>query len=281
MRSLLFVPGDDPRKLEKSLSSEADALIFDLEDSVGADRKAEARAITREALRASTAKTRLVRLNPFETGLLHDDLQSVIAAQPDGLVLPKARTPLDVRRLARLLDQAGVDPACSIVAIASETPAAVQSLARDDWRGPRLSGLMWGAEDLAAELGASRNRVQGRPTQPFALARNFLLVAAKAAGVQAIDTIYADFRDVTGLEAEASEAAADGFDAKAAIHPGQLDAINKAFQPSEDALDWARQVVEIMSSGSTGVASLKGQMLDQPHLKQAKRLLERAGYRNE
>ena len=276
MRSLLFVPGDDAKKLEKSLSSDADALIFDLEDSVAEARKDDARTITLAALAQESLKRRFVRLNPFESGRLHDDLAAVLEGAPDGVVLPKASGIRATDRLCRLMDQAGAPAACTIIAIASETPAAVQALARDDWRNPRLEGLMWGAEDLAAELGSARNRVDGQPTQPFRLARNLTLMAAKAAGVLAIDTVYADFRDGPGLQREALEAAEDGFDMKAAIHPAQLGPINEAFSPSESAISWAEQVISIMQSGSsTGVASLDGQMLDQPHLKQALRILAR------
>ena len=277
MRSLLFVPGDDAKKLSKSLLSEADALIFDLEDSVAAARKDEARATIQDALKQETSKRRFVRLNPFDTGRLPDDLAAALAGNPDGVVLPKASGARAVARLARLMDQVGAPAACSSIAIVSEIPAAVQALSRDDWRHHRLEGLMWGAEDLAAELGASRNRVQGRPTQPFRLARNLTLMAAKAAGILAIDTVYADFRDAAGLTNEAVEAAEDGFDLKAAIHPAQLEPINRSFTPSDTALAWAEKVVAIMSEGSArGVASLDGQMLDQPHLKQALRLLARA-----
>lgn len=277
MRSLLFVPGDDARKLEKGLGTDADALIFDLEDSVAEANKDEARQITAQALQATTDKLRFVRLNPFDTGRLPADLEAALAGRPDGVVLPKANSGRAVQRLARLMDQAGADPACSIIAIASETPAAVQALSRDNWHHPRLQGMMWGAEDLAAELGALRNRVDGQPTQPFRLARNLALVAAKAAGVLAIDTVYADFRDGAGLQRECEEAAADGFDAKAAIHPAQLSIINNAYTPTPEAVAWAEKVVAIMSEATTGVASLNGQMLDQPHLKQAMRILARLG----
>lgn len=277
MRSLLFVPGDDARKLEKGLGTDADALIFDLEDSVAEANKDEARQITAQALQATTDKLRFVRLNPFDTGRLPADLEAALAGRPDGVVLPKANSGRAVQRLARLMDQAGADAACSIIAIASETPAAVQALSRDNWHHPRLQGMMWGAEDLAAELGALRNRVDGQPTQPFRLARNLALVAAKAAGVLAIDTVYADFRDGAGLQRECEEAAADGFDAKAAIHPAQLSIINDAYTPTPEAVAWAEKVVAIMSEATTGVASLNGQMLDQPHLKQAMRILARLG----
>ncbi len=278
MRSLLFIPGDDARKLEKGLGTDADALIFDLEDSVAEARKDQARHITAQALHAETSKQRFVRLNPFDTGRLPADLDAALAGRPDGVILPKANSARAVQRLARLMDRAGADPACSIIAIASETPAAVQALSRDDWYHPRLLGLMWGAEDLAAELGASRNRADdGQPTQPFRLARNLALMAAKAAGVLAIDTVYADFRDAAGLQREAEEAAADGFDAQAAIHPAQLAIINTAHTPTAEAVAWAERVVAIMSEATTGVASLNGQMLDQPHLKQAKRILGRVG----
>ena len=277
MRSLLFVPGDDARKLEKGLGTDADALIFDLEDSVAEANKDEARQITAQALQATTDKLRFVRLNPFDTGRLPADLEAALAGRPDGVVLPKANSGRAVQRLARLMDQAGADAACSIIAIASETPAAVQALSRDNWHHPRLQGMMWGAEDLAAELGALRNRVDGQPTQPFRLARNLALVAAKAAGVLAIDTVYADFRDGAGLQRECEEAAADGFDAKAAIHPAQLSIISNAYTPTPEAVAWAEKVVAIMSEATTGVASLNGQMLDQPHLKQAMRILARLG----
>ena len=277
MRSLLFVPGDDARKLEKGLGTDADALIFDLEDSVAEANKDEARQITAQALQATTDKLRFVRLNPFDTGRLPADLEAALAGRPDGVVLPKANSGRAVQRLARLMDQAGADAACSIIAIASETPAAVQALSRDNWHHPRLQGMMWGAEDLAAELGALRKRVDGQPTQPFRLARNLALVAAKAAGVLAIDTVYADFRDGAGLQRECEEAAADGFDAKAAIHPAQLSIINNAYTPTLEAVAWAEKVVAIMSEATTGVASLNGQMLDQPHLKQAMRILARLG----
>lgn len=277
MRSLLFVPGDDAKKIAKSFIAPADALIFDLEDSVAAARKDEARRSTLDALDTTTDKQRFVRLNPFDTGRLPDDLHATLPGRPHGYLLPKASGAGAVARLGRLMDQAGADPACSIIVIASETPRAVQALARDDWAHHRLAGLMWGAEDLAAELGAVRNRVQGRPTQPFLLARNLMLMAAKAAGVLAIDTVYADFRDEAGLRREAEEAAADGFDAKAAIHPAQLLPINTAFTPSEEAVEWAKAVVAAMSDAGVGVASLNGQMLDQPHLKQAQRILARAG----
>lgn len=280
MRSLLFVPGDDDKKLSKGLSAPADALIFDLEDSVAAGRKDAARQITRNALSRPTAQRRFVRLNPFDSGRLIDDLQATAAGHPDGFILPKACGLRAVERLGRLMDEAGINPSCSIIAIASETPRSVQMLMRDDWRHPRLEGMMWGAEDLAAELGASRNRVEGRPTQPFLLARNLMLMAAKAAGVLAIDTIYADFRDQAGLRREADEACADGFDSKAAIHPAQLPPINAAFTPTAEAVAWAKDVIAIMSATSVGVASLDGQMLDQPHLKQAQRILERSNQRS-
>jgi len=276
MRSLLFVPGDDEKKLAKARASDADALIFDLEDSVAAENKIAARSVTLAALAEPTKAMRFVRLNPFDTGLLPDDLAATLDGQPDGFVLPKASGAKAVARLSRLMDQAGASDACSIIAIATETPGAVQALMTEPWGDPRLLGLMWGAEDLAAELGASRNRISGQPTQPFRFARNAMLMAAKHAGVLAVDTIYADFRDAKGLTHEAEEAAADGFDAKAAIHPAQLPAIHHAFTPGDDAIAWARQVVEIMGQGSRGVASLDGKMLDRPHLRQAERILARA-----
>jgi citrate lyase subunit beta/citryl-CoA lyase len=287
MRSLLFVPGDQERKLARALAAGADALIVDLEDSVADAHKARARECAAAFLAARAGPPRtprlLVRINGLASGLWSDDLAAIISAKPDAIVLPKPRSGADVHRLAEALDaaerRAGLASGSTrILAIATEEPASL--LAMDTYAGasPRLEGLAWGSEDLSAALGARRSRdARGGLASPFRLARDLTLVAAAAAGVAAIDEVYVDFRDSEGLEREAREAALDGFAGKLALHPDQVPVINAAFTPSADDIARAREIVRLLADGGgSGVASLKGRMIDRPHLKRAERVLERA-----
>jgi citrate lyase subunit beta/citryl-CoA lyase len=284
MRSLLFVPGDSEKKLAKSLASQADVLILDLEDSVVAERKAEARRITRDFLAAVSGGPRLfVRVNPLASGMILDDLAAIVGARPDGIVLPKAAGGEDMRRLDHYLSaleaRDGVAPgAIAILPIASETAAAMFTFASYAGSSARLCGIMWGCEDLAADVGAAENRAPGGDyLEPFRLARSLCLFGATAAGVAAIDTVFTDFRDEAGLEREASAAERSGFTAKAAIHPGQIAAINRAFTPGGAAIVWARKVVAAFAADpDAGVIGLDGKMLDRPHLRAAQRVLDRA-----
>jgi citrate lyase subunit beta/citryl-CoA lyase len=284
MRSLLFVPGDSEKKLAKALGSEADVLIVDLEDSVVAERKAAARRVTREFLAASSGgPERFVRVNPLASGLILDDLAAIVGARPDGVVLPKAAGGEDVRRLdhylAALEAREGVaQGSIAILPIASETAAAMFALASYAGSSARLCGIMWGCEDLAADVGAAGNRTpEGDYLEPFRLARSLCLFGAAAARVAAIDTVFTDFRDDVGLAREARDAERSGFAAKAAIHPAQIAAINHAFTPGEDAVAWARKIVAAFAANpDSGVIGLDGRMLDRPHLRAAERVLARA-----
>jgi citrate lyase subunit beta/citryl-CoA lyase len=284
MRSCLFVPADNLRKLEKSLSSSADALIFDLEDAVAADRKLVARAMLADFLRVkrhSCGKAVFVRVNELGSGMTLDDMAAVMPFRPDGIVLPKCRGGRDVQTLDLYLsafetiypDRSEVT---RIVAIITETAQSV--LGAHSYRdvSHRLSGLMWGAEDLAADLGAMRQRADGHWTAAFALARSMCLLAAANAGVDAIDAVSTEIANTEALLRETREARCDGFAAKAAIHPGQIDSIHQALAPSEEERSWAERVVAAFSSGS-GVATLDGKMLDRPHLRLAHRLLQQTG----
>ncbi|MFE1600789.1 HpcH/HpaI aldolase/citrate lyase family protein [Methylobacterium sp. ID0610] len=288
MRSLLFVPGDSPRKLDKALDSGADALILDLEDSVAMDAKAAARAASADFLARSRGRPgcpRLfVRINALDTGLADDDLAAVMPGGPDGIVLPKAHGGPDVAGLgARLAVQearAGLaDGATRILPIATETARAVFALGTLAGSSPRLAGVTWGAEDLSADLGAETNRdAAGDWSGPFRLARNLALLAAAAAEVDAIDTINAAFRDLDGLARECHAARRDGFVGKMAIHPAQVPVINAAFTPSAAEIARARAVVAAFAAApGTGVVGVEGQMLDRPHLRRAERLLARLG----
>ncbi len=282
-RSLLFVPGGDRHKLDKALASGADLLLIDLEDSVAFDSKPAARQVTAAFLaahRGDTDRPQLhVRINDLQSGLARDDLAGIIPAPPDGVMLPKANGGEDVAALARLMDDVGGEAARSmrILAIATETPLALLRMYSFVGAEPRLNGLCWGAEDLGTAIGAATAReATGAFTGPFALARNLCLMTAYAAGVQAIDGIYADFRDGDGLEREAREAARDGFTAKMAIHPGQVAAINAAFTPSAEQIAEAAAIVEAFArQPGAGAIGLAGRMVDRPHLLRAQHLLAR------
>lgn len=285
MRSLLFVPGDSEKKLAKSLGSDADVLIADLEDSVVPDRKEEARRITRDFLAARRGGAKLfVRVNPLASGMILADLAALAGGRPDGIVLPKAEGSGDIgavdHYLAALEAREGLSPgAIAILPIVTETAAAMFALGSYAGSSARLCGMMWGCEDLATAVGAAENRgTDGRYAQPFELARSLCLFAAAAAGVAAIDTVFTDFRDDAGLESEARAAERCGFTAKAAIHPNQVATINRAFTPDERAIAWARKVVDAFAANpAAGVVGLDGRMLDRPHLHAARRVLGRAG----
>ncbi|HET8612911.1 MAG TPA: CoA ester lyase, partial [Sphingomonas sp.] len=270
------------RKLARAEGAGADALILDLEDSVPAEGKGAARGLAAEYLRGYRGERRArlwVRINPLDSGLAEDDLADIADARPDGIMLPKAEGPADVARLDEKLDAIGADEAIAILPIVTETAAAPFRLGGfADVALPRLSGLTWGAEDLAAAIGASGNRwPDGSWHESFRLVRSLTLLAARAAGVEPIETLHADFRDLEGLAAASRRARAEGFTGRLAIHPDQVAVINEAFRPDEAEIAHARRVVEAFAaSGGAGAVGLDGQMLDRPHLKQAEALLAAA-----
>ena len=285
IRSFLFVPGDSERKHAKGLESGADALILDLEDSVASARKLVARQMVADLLRAHAGPRTpalWVRVNPLNEGGIAD-LAAVAGAGPDGIVLPKADGPADALRLHHMLDaleaRDGVAHRIRILPIATETAAAPFRLgeyARTPL--PRLHGLTWGAEDLATALGASTNKdADGSWGFTFRMVRSLCLLAARAAGVEPVDTLHADFRDADGLRRTSMQAAADGFTGRLAIHPGQVPIINEAFLPAPEAVAHARRVLAAFEAQpDAGVVGLDGAMLDKPHLLQAQAVLARA-----
>jgi citrate lyase subunit beta/citryl-CoA lyase len=287
MRSFLFIPGDSPKKLEKGMASGADALLLDLEDSISPQRKAEARATTVAFLNeARGAKERLrlyVRVNGLLTGLTDDDLAAVVAGRPDGIMLPKAEGGAAVIHCdAKLTAQEAVhglpDGGLDIIAIATETAAALFLAGTYAGASKRLKGLTWGAEDLSVELGAEANRDRdGNFLAPYQLARSFCLAGAAAAQVQAIDTVYVDFRNEAGLRRECEEARRDGFTGKMAIHPAQVAVINAVFTPTAEAIARAEAVVAAFAADpGAGTIGIGGVMYDRPHLERARQLLARA-----
>jgi len=291
MRSLLFVPADSPRKLEKSLQSGSDVLIFDLEDAVSSARKQEGREelvkFLTEIRRAGLKTPELyVRVNALTTGMTLADLAAVMPCRPAGVVLPKSTGARDLALLSAYLDAfeyvypletSGVQT--SIIAIVTETADSLAGL--NEYRGatPRLAGMMWGAEDLSGDIGALTNKEEGSSewTSPFSLVRSLCLFAASAAGVPAIDTVPTDIHNMEALRRETRQAYRDGFSAKAAIHPGQVPVINEAMTPDAATQDWAQRVIAAFAaSASVGVATLDGKMLDTPHLRLAKKIIAAA-----
>ena len=276
-RSLLFVPGDRPDRMEKALVAGADALILDLEDSVAASAKPEARRAVAAFVAANRSANLWVRINPIDGVEAERDLAAVVPAHPHGIVLPKAEGGGSVNELARRLAERG-NATAQILAIATETPAAIFELG--SYGGAkRLAGLTWGAEDLPAAVGASTSREEdGRYTPPYELARSLCLFGAAAAGVAPIETVYPAFRDLDGLAAYAARARRDGFTGMMAIHPAQVEVINRAFTPSEAEIAHARAVVAAFEANpGAGALSLDGRMIDRPHLVQAQRTLAAGG----
>lgn len=271
LRSLLFVPGDRPDRMEKALASAADALIIDLEDSVATSAKPLARSAT-AAFLASAERQRplLVRVNPLGSGMTDADLDIILDSRPDGLVLPKAEGAGSVRALAA---KCGGIP---ILPIATETPAAIFQLASYADVRDLLFGLTWGAEDLSAAIGAtSSHNDDGSYTAPYELARSLTLLAGTAADVPVFDTVFTTISDEAGVAQFASRACRDGFSGMLAIHPNQLPLIHAAFTPTMEELRSAKAIVEAFEANpGSGALRVEGSMVDAPHLKRARRILQ-------
>jgi citrate lyase subunit beta/citryl-CoA lyase len=284
MRSLLFVPADGGKKLDKAVASGADAVIVDLEDSIAPDRKAAARAPVVAFLKeAGTAKKRprlLVRINGLGTGLADADLDAIVGAGPDAILLPKAEGGASVIHLdAKLAVREAInglpEGSIEIFALATETAKALFLAGTYAGASKRLKGLTWGAEDLSAELGAEANRdANGQWLDPYRVARALCLAGASAAQVPALDTVYVDYRNDAGLKRECEEARRDGFAGKLAIHPAQVAAINDVFTPGPDQIAKAKAVVAAFTAQpGAGAVGIDGKMYDRPHLARANALL--------
>jgi citrate lyase subunit beta/citryl-CoA lyase len=271
-RSWLFVPADSEKKIAKALDSDADAVIFDLEDSVAPTQKAAAREILKGLPKRSNGPQWWVRVNPLGTEYHKDDLSLIGSAYVHGIVLPKAESGADVTQLAH---RTGNIP---IHAIVTETAASLFGLLSYRDPGTTLAAMSWGAEDLSAAVGASsKYDANGDLSFTYKLARSLCLAGAVAAGVQPVDGVFADFKDEEGLRAEAEAAGREGFTGKLAIHPAQVPIINAAFTPSEEDVAHAEEIVAAFEAHpDAGVLSVRGKMVDRPHLVQARRVLERA-----
>ena len=285
-RSWLFAPSDSEKKMDKAAASEADIAIFDLEDAVAPENKPLARQMVhnRIAREDEAARARLwVRINPLDSGMAVQDLAAIMPAKPGGLLLPKSRGRGDVETLDNYLTALevahGIEPgSTSVLVLATETAGAMFHCG--DYAGaPRVCGLTWGAEDLSDALGASDNRApDGRYDPPYELARTLCLLGACHAGVQPVETIHADFRDLEGLDKRARDVKRQGYRGMLAIHPAQVEVINRVFTPSEEELAEAQAVVDLFAANpGAGTIGHEGKMLDRPHLDRAKGLLRAAG----
>ncbi|OUC80302.1 HpcH/HpaI aldolase/citrate lyase family protein [Gordonia lacunae] len=283
IRSFLFVPGDSEKKLSKVGHSTADAVILDLEDAVTSSRKDLARELVTEFIRSHAseggAPQLWVRINPLDSGLALSDLAAVVPSMPAGLVIPKIDGPSDVVRVHHYLEAlesaSGIAAgAIRVLPVATETAIAPFRLGDFADAGlSRLYGLTWGAEDLSAALGATTNLApDGQWANTYQLVRSLTLMGARAAEVEAVETLYVDIRDGEGLAESSRRARAEGFSGRIAIHPAQVDIINAAFTPTAAEVEYATRVVEAFAAG-VGAVALDGRMLDLPHLKQAQRVL--------
>ena len=286
LRSLLFVPGDSDKKFAKARECGADVLILDLEDSVAPSMKDTAREMVQGWLdqAAEVEPALFVRINPLDTGLTLADLSAVVRPGLAGILVPKANGAHDIERIGHYLDaleqRSGIaQGTVKIAVVSTETPAAMFALGSYQQAGERLVGLTWGAEDLGAAIGITDNKEpDGSWTFPYQVARAQCLFAAAAAGVAPLDTHYANFKDPEGLEADCRRARRDGFTGRVAIHPAQVETINRCFSPSEEEVAFARRVVDAFAANpDAGTLGIDGKMVDIPHLVAARKTLAAAG----
>ncbi len=283
MRSWLFVPADQPKKIAKAFASAADIVVVDLEDSITLDQKIAARQICIEAIQKLADRPFYIRINCFDAHMLIEDLAVVAALKPAGIILPKCDGMPDVLRLDAHLkvleaEHNLLQNNIKIVPIISETARAVLNIHSFASGLPcaRLAGLTWGAEDLTASVGAQRNRLStGAYTDVPCLARSLTLLAAAAIGVPAIDAVFPNFKDIQALEVETSDGRLDGFAGKMAIHPAQIEIINNLYTASAQEIVDARAIITAFAAQPhAGVINHNGRMLDKPHLLQAQRVIE-------
>jgi citrate lyase subunit beta/citryl-CoA lyase len=282
LRSLLFVPGDSERKFARARECGADALILDLEDAVAPSEKAAARALVATLIDDEPKRdwSFFVRVNALDAGLMLDDLAAVVKPGLDALMIPKVNSAADLERVGWCVDaleaRAGMPQgSVKLATVATETASAMFALGSYTPGRPRLVALTWGAEDLSAALGATDNKEpDGSWTFPYQLARAQCLFAASAAEVAAIDTLYANFRDSQGLEQDCRRSRRDGFTGRLAIHPDQVDAINRGYAPSQAEVEHARKIVAAFDANpGAGTLGVDGRMVDIPHLKAARKTL--------
>ncbi|MBZ6497032.1 HpcH/HpaI aldolase/citrate lyase family protein [Natrinema longum] len=268
-RSVLFAPGDKPELMRKAAESDADVVVFDLEDAVAPADKRDAREAVREVLDDVESECEVcVRVNPIGISAATDIETALEGTRPDSVMLPKTEAAEDVRTIDRLLAERNADlPVLSLIESAAGVLRADEIAATD-----ATDALLFGAEDLAADIGATRT---SEGTEVL-YARERTVIAASAAGVDAIDIVYTDYTDADGLREETTVAAGLGYDGKMAIHPDQVPVINDAFTPDDADIEWAERVLDARDRTDAGVFEVDGEMIDAPLIAQAERIVERA-----
>ncbi len=286
-RSLHFVPGGNERMMAKALTLPADGLILDLEDAVTPALKPATRPIVRRWLETLDfgGRERWVRMNPIWSEHGAADLEETMGGRPDGYVVPKPRRADDIRRIVAALESLeerhGIPfGSTRLVLIATETPEGLLNIREVATASPRIAAVSWGIEDLGAAMGLPRVRdADGRYLDIPRYARVMCAVAASAAGVEAIDTVYTDIPDLDGLARECREGVAMGFSGKISIHPSQIEVINREFTPSRAEAEEALALIAAFDENArkgAGAFTWKGQMMDMPHLTRAKKIADRA-----
>jgi citrate lyase subunit beta/citryl-CoA lyase len=284
-RSWLFAPGDSEKKMTKAMEGEADIVLIDLEDAVAPDSKAAARPMVHDFIAANPEQRgRLwVRINPLDGPHTLDDLVAIMPARPGGIMLPKVYGRQDVETLDRYLEALevanGIEQGSTPVIVLITETAEAMFHTGDYKDAPRVVALTWGAEDLADSIGASSNKEAGGAYSfTYELARSLTVLGAATAGVTAIETISADFKDLEALKARAEKVRRDGYRGMMAIHPAQVPVINAAFTPTEAEIAEAQEIVDVFAANpGVGAIGWKGGMLDRPYLARAERLLRQAG----
>lgn len=285
-RALLYVPGDDLHKIQKAAGLGVDCVCLDMEDGVALNAKEDARRTIAEALQTiEFGKTeKLVRVNPFNTGLTELDLDAVLEAHPDGIILPKVDGKAAVQRISRII--AKVEKAngwksngIALIAIV-ESARGILNLAEICTSDRRLQAIIFGGEDLAADIGAIRTK----EADEIFLARSLVVLHAAVNNLQAIDLVDTDFHDIEVLMKEARQSAEMGYEGKQIIHPAQVEPVQAAFTPDEAAVKEAQEIVRLAEehqANGKGAFAIAGKMVDMPVVKRAQNILRKAGLLNE
>ena len=279
-RALLYMPGDDWKKIVKSTTLGVDSICMDMEDGVAANKKADARATITKAFRELDfgRSEKLARINAVGSGLEQDDIQSVLPYRPDGIVIPKLETLDQIEWASGTIEAAELEhgwPLKSIrLLVGVETARGILDL-KEIASHPRLDAIIFGGEDFAASIGATRTK----EATELLYARQAVLTAAAAFGLQTIDIVTIDFKDIDSLRVESEYGARLGFTGKQIIHPAQVEPVQAAFTPDDAAIAHAKQIVETFEASQArgaGAYALDGKMIDMPLLKNAQKVLERA-----
>ena len=280
-RALLYMPGDDRRKIEKATTLRVDSICMDMEDGVAMNKKAEARAVIAQAMKDLDFGTseRCIRINSVGSGMEKYDLAAALTTNPDAIVVPKIESAEQVKWVSDHIETHELSSNKSIgtvrLLVGVETAKGILNLKEIASADKRLEAIIFGGEDYAASVGAVRTK----EAIELLYARQATVTACAANDLQAIDIVFIDFKDPEGLRVEAEQGAGFGFSGKQIIHPNQVSVVQEAFTPSDDAIEYARRIVESFESSQKegkGAYALDGKMIDMPLLKNAQKVLERA-----